>query len=324
MKPNIAMLTTVGALSLCAIPAFSQVSENTPLAAPAASAVAPVKSGAWAGGGLAATPVPPEAPLPPTPAIAYATDFSSDVLMNVDGGGFNRTLVIPKETTEAKDLGEIEEDLNVMARILDKAVSGREDGGRNAMGIVIHSGFHGPGAPPRNLYLEGYGAVFFLNVNYPLVEPGNKGKDEESKEDKNSEWEEARRELAQPGRGYALALPQPGQFMDGTTEEYDADKVEKLKTDLISALKNAVHIRRLKPEETVTVVVSGRGQGTESHVISRRGARGHATVSVYGQGRAESTGARLVLRVKKSDVEAFQKDKTSLEDFRKKVSMMVF
>ena len=32
------------------------------------------------------------------------------------------------------------------------------------MGILIHSSIHGPAAPPRNLYLEGYGAVFFLGL----------------------------------------------------------------------------------------------------------------------------------------------------------------
>jgi hypothetical protein len=248
--------------------------------------------------------------------------FSGDALLG-GGGGPNRTLAILKDASEAKDLGEIEEDLNVMSRILDKAVNGREDQTHNAMGILVHSGFHGPGSAPRNLYLEGYGAVFFLNVNYPLIEPAKK--DEQAKENDNSEWEQARRELAQPGaRGFALAMPPMARFGDGPAEEYDADKVEKLKTDLISALKNSAHIRRLKPDETVTLVVTGRGSGIESRVVSRRGTRGHATFSVYGQGNAESSGARLVLRVRKSDVEAFQKERTSLEEFRKKISMITY
>ena len=35
-----------------------------------------------------------------------------------------RTLVIPKDATDAKTIVDMEEDLNVMARILDKAVKG--------------------------------------------------------------------------------------------------------------------------------------------------------------------------------------------------------
>jgi hypothetical protein len=236
----------------------------------------------------------------------------------------NRTLVIPEGQAQPKEISEIELDLNVMARILDKAASGRDDGMRNAMGIIIHPGIQGPGAAPRNLYLEGYGALFFLNVNYPLVEPGTKGKEEETKEDPNSEWEQARRELSQPpGQNFAFDLPQVGQFAAGPTEEYDADKVEKLKTDLIAALRNATHIRRLKPDESITIVVTGRGPGNEPRMVNRRGVRGHAaTVSVYGRGTVESSPTRLVLRVKKADVQAYQEDKA--DEFRKKVSVVTY
>ena len=282
----------------------------------------------------ATTPAPPhpfataapttlDLPTPaPAPAIAYVSD-SGDML--VGNGGPNRTFAILKDSSDAKELPQIEEDLNVMAHILEKAASGRDDRSRNAMGIMIHSGMRGPGTAPRNLYLEGYGAVFFLNASFPLLEPGTKGKDDDAKENDNSEWEQARRELSQPGPHALIGdLPVVTPFGDGAAEEYDADRVEKLKSDLIASLKNAAHIRQLKPDETVTVVVTGRATGSDSRLVHARGGHGgRATVALYGAGNTE-TGARLILRVSQSDIEAYQKDKTSLEDFRKKVAVSLY
>ena len=55
----------------------------------------------------------------------------------------------------------------------------------------------GPSGTPRNLYIEGHGALFFLSVNYPLVAPAAKSADNEAKDAPDNEWEEARRELNQ-------------------------------------------------------------------------------------------------------------------------------
>ena len=304
MKLHIPLLTTLIILTWGTGAGVAQVAE-----APAA----PV---------AAVAPVAPEPPMA-VPQIAYATTFTDDAAI---GGTFNpnRSLVILKDETTAKNLAETEEDLNVMARILEKATSGHEDRTGRAMGIFVHSGMQGAASAPRNLYVEGYGALFFLNVNYPLVNTTAKPAEGESKEDANSDWEEARRELSEPAsQNFTINLNQV-QVGGAPAEEYDADKVEKLKTDLIAALKNASHIRRLKSDENVTVVVTGRGAGAESRTVSRRNARGHSTMAVVGRSIGESAGARLILRVRKSEVEALQKDKTSLEDFRKKVALMVY
>ena len=38
---------------------------------------------------------------------------------------------------------------------------------------------------------------------------------------------------------------------------------------------------------------------------------------------AETPSTKLILRAKKTDIEAFQEGKTNLDDFRKKVNLMV-
>ena len=91
-------------------------------------------------------------------------------------------------------------------------------------------------------------------------------------------------------------------------------------------MKNAVHIRKLKGDETVTIVVNGRGPVTEMKSNLRR-ASGTRSPNVWTTTRStgeDSKGTKLIVRAKKSDIEAFQKDKTSLDDFRKKVTVMTY
>lgn len=63
-------------------------------------------------------------------------------------GSVGRALVIPKEAGEAKSLADVEEDMNVMAHILDKAVSGESKSTR-AMGISVFGRIVGGGGSPR-------------------------------------------------------------------------------------------------------------------------------------------------------------------------------
>jgi len=190
-------------------------------------------------------------------------------------------------------------------------------------------------AAPRILYLDGYGALFFLNVNFPLLPPPTKKEDTQPKEETSTEWEDARRELFQPS-SFSSDLPRLFTVDQGANafafstggqpEEYDADKVEELKKSLITSLKNAVHIRKLKGDETVTIVVTGRGPVTEMKSNLRRtsGTRSPNVWTTTRSTSGDSKGTKLIVRAKKSDIEAFQKDKTSLDDFRKKVTVMTY
>ena len=182
---------------------------------------------------------------------------------------------------------------------------------------------------------------------YNVLAPATKSSAADDKEKTSTEWEEARRELYQkPGSGFEFnwktAIP------GGPMEEYDADKVEDLKRDVTAALKNASHIRKLRSDETVTVVISGRGASGETRAMKRSSGGGGAatggesrtgkkssgggagavaprlTYAVSRSGGGESHGAKLILRARKADIDAFQKDKLSAEDFRKKVTTIVY
>jgi len=251
-----------------------------------------------------------------------------------------RALIIPKDGSDAKSLGEVEEDLGLMAHILDKAVSSGDKAAR-AMGIAVISKFPGLTTTPQNLYIEGHGAIFLLNVNYPLVPPPAKADKEETKEPENNEWEEARRELARPSKGQAGGDPfvifeerfsadaaWNGKF---PAAEYDADKVEDLKKDVITALKNAANIRRLKSDELITVVISGAEAGAATKTFKAApakpgNAKNERLVARVSSGERErvSDGAKMIIRVRKADTEAFQNGKLDFDAFRKKVTVQVY
>jgi len=275
----------------------------------------------------ALAPEPPEVPIVAVANFDEAVNAYQWATGTSGQSGSSRALVIPKEAGDAKEFADLEEDMNVMARILEKAASGRDDKHPHAMGIAIQNGF-GSASVPKNLYIEGHGALFFLNVNYPLLAPATKSSDAEPKEKTSTEWEEARRELYQP-RGSGFFEFKTANF-GGPAEEYDADKVEDLKRDVTDALKNAAHIRNLKSDEMITVVVSGRGSGAQAKAMRRTGGgagSGSNGRTVYAVGKSsggDGRGTKLIIRARKSDIDAFQKDKLNAEDFRKKVTLITY
>jgi len=279
---------------------------------------------------LAEIPEPPEPPEAPE-AAALAAAYNLTASMFGSGNGTaGRTLIIPKETADPKQLMELEEDLNVMARILEKAATGTEGKNRQAMGIWIHGGWANP-ALPKNLCIEGYGALFFLNVNFPLLPPAANETETESTDKTSTEWEEARRELYRtPGKRFEpIELNLRGvPGLGGPVEEYNSDKVEDLKRNVIGALKNAAHIRDLKSDDVVTVIISGRNTSTDGKVTKRTlgGSRNTASppIVIVGGSQDSGPGTRLILRARMADIDSFQKDKLSLEDFRKKVTAIAF
>jgi hypothetical protein len=264
----------------------------------------------------------PRPPRPPTPPAEVEAFEMNALLSGPRAGGANSgTLVVP-EKPEVTALRDTAEDLAVMARILNKAVNGG-GAGKTAMGIAIQGSLFGGSSGVQNMYLEGFGALFVLGVNYPLLAPDEKPVEPEATDKTSAEWEEARREVFQSATP-SITVPNVFAFSSGASEPHDSEKVREMKASLLEAMKNAVHIRSLKADEWVVVVVNGRAARNDSRIMLRR-APGHeqnmaVTTAAAGQGTAN----RLILRVRKSDIEAFQKGKLTEEQFGKKVSEMLF
>jgi hypothetical protein len=196
------------------------------------------------------------------------------------------------------------------------------------MGINV---LFGPGSGSiRNLFLEGYGALFLLNVNFPLLPPPEKAQPTKEKSETDSTWEEAKQELygqsdawAQVGKTLKFSMsPAPQQ-------EYDKDKVDDLTESLLEALKNATNIRNLKADESITVCVFGGVSVAPGKTWLKRAPnatdadRDEVLITEPGDGRP-AYGTIMTIRVKKSDADAFAKGKLNLDDFRKKASITTY
>jgi hypothetical protein len=257
-------------------------------------------------------------------ARAGAADAERTVRKLFGGDSPDRPLIIASSEPDDKALANLDEDLNIMSRVLDKSADHGDEGDRKAMGI--HLWALGGGNRARNMYIEGYGAIFMLNVNMPLLAPSSKPPTDEKKGQTSSTWEEARNELY--GGDNAK-----GEFKRFHSDKkpappFDAERVEDLKKDLTEALKNATHIRGIKGDEYVTLVV----QGPASDGNVRRAFRanpdgrfesGDAFAYAFAGSGAGSKSA-MTLRAKKSDIDAFAKGNGDLDDFRKKVTIATY
>jgi len=268
----------------------------------------------------------------------WASDFALATTQRTLDGLFPRSA--PRKPVvvggDAKSHAVMEEDLNVMMRILEKAAGGPKDESRpRAGGIELFS--FGKSSGPRVFYLDGYGAMFVLNVRYPLLAPPAKDDQSRTNEPANTEWEKAKEEVY--GRRTQF---DEMKFNAPAGEEFDSQRVEDLKTQLIDDLVNAKNIRGLKSDDYVTVVVLGggtRGETFRREIRSPRAGAGGGGFGGGGGGRgggvaviesnfssSDGGGAQttMTLRAKKSDIDALAKGKLNADEFRKKVSMQVY
>jgi hypothetical protein len=286
----------------------------------------------------ASVPKPPSAPKPPK-ALALRAEPGWGLPFG-KGSRNSRTLVIPQGEFSLEKLGEAEEDLNVMALILEKAVEQRSDDKR-AMGIdLLTSSSSGI----KNLLIEGHGAIFFLKTKIALLPPPTPKKEETKTKESSttSEWDEARQQLYGPSdiERHVQNAVRHATMSFSSSEEYDKDKVQRLKDSLTDALKSASNIRHLKGDQTVTVVVTTSNSSMYVHEVrsvieeTRRaegrggeGGRGGGRIYVKDvpEDRVENRSAsRLLLQAKKSDIDSFAKGKLTSDAFRDKVKIQIY
>jgi len=286
-----------------------------------------------------AAPMPPEPPRVSVPVAPLAPS------------GQRNVLVIPSAEVKAEELAAIMEDMQVMSHILDKKFKGS----RQVGGVFSDFGdfFGRDSRVAQAIYLQGYGALFLMEGNFPLSHPpkGAETKAEKAQESADTVWESARQEMFSPQESSSGPAVHPGQ-------EYDAEKVEELKRDLVRTLKHAANIRNLKADDWVILSVTGVGQQpgktikyqyevirqqpqqpaqprSSSPKVGRSygfggygggmggyGGFGFGMGGFGGEGLPSST--VLTIRAKKSDVDAFAKGDLDFDQFQKQVKIIMF
>jgi hypothetical protein len=266
-------------------------------------------------------------------------------------GTSRRTMVLPTAATDPTAFSQAHEDLATMHRLLAKATHSNRD--------VIRFGEE---REFDAMYLEGFGAVFLLNVDYPLAE-APKVEKKPAETVKDPDWEEER-QLAKGDADPTFRRFGGGEA--GTEIEFNSDRVNRLKTRLIDTIKHSANIRVLKQNEDVIIVVAGRNQtgpamGMMGGMTGNFGGVGFGGGGGGGLGGGAQPGAfpspnplvgtavapgginvqvapiawsmintdhglqsAMVLRVKKLAIDDLTSGKMSADDFRSKVDVRTY
>ncbi len=311
-----------------------------------------------AAGVASANNTPPTPVLPTTPSPAPAPIQTSVATVNVNDNMYNLTrsisslgsrtsstgtvLVIPSEQTSTEDLLTINEDMSVMSRIFAKNIEqARISTARSSIFVSRNDPFSmlmGTGRGGiQSMYLQGFGALFLMNVDFPLSPPPDMQDDEketQTAEQGDPVWRQMRQEMYEPEK------VDRRRRTDRPEEKYDAEKVENLKTTLIQALKHAANIRSLKPGESVILTITGSGQATGTTItavthsgenqiiVSERAGDGNTRTRIVQGTSLDDIGSSsptiLVIRTKKSDIAEFAKGDLDFDEFRKRVQLLTY
>lgn len=289
---------------------------------------------AGGGRGVSVGGVAPRTEIPMTSARVYAqsavNDFGASygyVSSSRSSGSSVPPVVIQFGSKNPDAIASMEEDLAVMTHIIDGALDRMgDDVPDEKMGIKLY--YASGGKSVRALYLENFGPLFMVKVNFPVHAPAStEAKAPEQPDD--SEWNRARQSIfGQNDTRWTGA---------GSGVPYEAERVEALKKQLVAALKNASNMKGVKADEHVTVTVFGAPAAIGGEARTRKTST-QTSVSRFGAGQADRDraladrervladreraasgiqienartslqGTVLTLRIKKSEIDAAGKD----------------
>ncbi|MHC4707199.1 MAG: hypothetical protein ACYS8I_08960 [Planctomycetota bacterium] len=261
-----------------------------------------------------------------------------------------RVLVIPAEQGTTEQFLAITEDMTVMSHIFDEKL-GRSRRALAHWFTVTAPGYsaypaisYGTGVT-ESIYIDGYGALFLMKVDFPLSPPPAAPAEEKPEEGVDQVWLEAKRKILEPEENRPSFRRRPARDT-GPEEKYEAEKVEDLKRRLTKALKHAANIRNLRPNDLIILSITGSGQpskvtsqiqtvggpGRQVVVTSRIGdhtettiyktaEEAHAAISASRTTRYSPT--VMTFRIRKADVDVFSKGEMDFDTFHRKVQIFM-
>jgi hypothetical protein len=228
---------------------------------------------------------------------------------------------IPDQRFEMEGIPWLLRDLPVMSRILDNILAQAHPIDQRSLGRYSRR-------PTEAIYLGGYGAIFLMEVSFPFL-PTPTVQEEQNKESKKNVdpiWEQAKRQLYTQRDTENPLKTALKSAIEGTTsgsyfsadplveEKDDGEKVEELKGKLIKALKHAANIEGISSDDWVVLVA--RGWRT-THEIKQAALKGKAVSE-------QPCTSVLVIRAKKTDIDAFSKGELNYYQFLERVHRFPF
>jgi len=222
--------------------------------------------------------------------------------------------VVPAKQMDPPTAAQLIEDLSVMGRIIEKnaatvLASGDSDPASLYRRMRFDNWDAGPSAlfsslgRARPLYVAGYGALFFIRVDFPLQPPTETTEQAAKDEDEtDSVWAETRRSIFEPETNRL----QPMQG-DRPTAPYDSARVDALKNALTATMKHAANIRGLDANEWLTIIVQTTAEQTKNSPNATAG-----------------NGSTLTLRTKKADVDLYAKGELAQAQFAQRLQVVSY
>ncbi|MBN1505887.1 MAG: hypothetical protein JW955_03530 [Sedimentisphaerales bacterium] len=214
-------------------------------------------------------------------------------------------LVIPARPVDSQAVGQMAEDLSIMSRIIEKNALDEYRGAAGAgavntfvwkMSLARSSPatFFAAAGRARPMYLGGYGAVFFLQVDFPLLPPPATPQDRQADQPEDPVWAQTKRDLLEPQSD--VVLPQNG---GEPPEPYSRDRVDALRTQLIATMKHATNIRGLEPTDWLALVVRAPGATNPGKTV-------------------------MTIRATKADVDQYAKGQLSQQQFEQRLQIVTY
>jgi hypothetical protein len=217
--------------------------------------------------------------------------------------------VVLNDDSDPPVVARLEEDLSVFQHLLQRNVSRSVGATRVRLGIPMLVTSRQDG---RTTYIQGWGALFQLQMDFPVTAP-TRGKSAGVAKDADSDWEKAKRQI------YLGVVGEPADDAQDNGSAFDANQVESLKSEVIATFKFADHLRDVRPEERVTVLVRGASPTAGSIQLGRvstpRQYTGVVTNGHHGY---------LTLSVTKRDITEWVTGAQTFNDFIKKVRISTY
>lgn len=228
--------------------------------------------------------------------------------------------IIPTAEIKQEDHLQTEWDIHVMSHMFDRVLK-KPISKIGGVFTVMDDFFGRDSQVTQVIHAAGYGTMFFMEVDFALVgpPPDPEAKEpNEPKEQVDTAWEQAERELSAP-----LGVTNYNNLEASSEQRYDAEKVELLKRSLVETLKHATNIQALKPNESVILRVNGRAiaptvpiRGKDNvQWIFNSGRWVHGTVDPMTTPYPMLPPTVLIIRAKKSDIDAFSKGELDFAGF---------
>jgi hypothetical protein len=227
------------------------------------------------------------------------------------------------------DLGSLAEDLRIMGHVIRASLGPAPGDAERGRGPAFPGVFR-----PYNVactFIEGYGTLYTVDVPFALRETPAEGEPEPGPE-AESLWEQTRREMH---TGHWTDVTVPGWR---GPEAEDAALTEALVDRLVEVLREATNIRGLAPDDRITIAARGGAgpgvfAGPETFMGRGVGIRlksGDSHMTVLGEPSAGTgmgappDGSAMTVAARKADVDALAAGKLTPEEFRRKVTVLIY